>query len=116
MPNIIDKLNSDPGKSAFFELSDEDQERYLNEILLYANSNKKEIILYCLNTEPTLFCNLDLVYEALARDSGNWGDFIFEEYKRIFEGAKSSPVPFQYTACLDVGLYFEDKSKPFADK
>lgn len=116
MKNILDKLDLDKEQTKYLDLTIEEQDVLLEEILIYANNNKSEIINYCHKIEPTQFCNLEVIYEALARDPDNWGEFIYEEYKRILNNAKKSSDPFHYTSCLDVGLYFETKNKPFADK
>lgn len=116
MTTILNKLDLDKDQEKFLELTPEERGVLLNEILTFGNNNRNELINYCYNIEPTQFCNLEVIYEALAKDPDNWGDFIFEEFKRIFKQAKQSKNPFTYTSCLDIGIYFENKNKPFVDK
>jgi hypothetical protein len=116
MKSVLDLLDLDKEQDYFMSLSSEQEETYLTEILAFANKNRSAIIDYCMKIEPTMFCSLEVVYEALSKDSDNWGEFIYEEFKRIFSGAKKSIDPFQYTRCLDIGLCFEEKNKPFVDK
>lgn len=116
MNTVLDKLDLDKEQEAYYSLSRKEQEKLLEEILVYASENRAAIINYCHKIEPTQFCSLELIYEALAKDPDNWGEFIYEEFKRILSGAKNSTNPFHYTSCLDIGLYFEEKNKPFVEK
>ncbi len=116
MKNVIDFLESDKEQDKYLDLSKAEQEKLLDDILLFANSNKTELINFCHRTEPGQFCTLELVYEALAKDTETWGDFIYDEFKRIIEGAKTSADPFLYTSCLDVGFCFGNKNAPYAQR
>jgi hypothetical protein len=114
--SVIEILDSDKEQDYYLGLTYDEQNEFTDEILLFANNNRIELIKYCQTIEPTQFCNLEIIYEALAKDPDNWGEFIFTEYKRIFSEAKNSNNPFIYTSCLDIGLYFEEKNYPFVDK
>lgn len=116
MKNLIETMEKDKELDRYLSLSTKEKMKFLDDILLYANNNRNAIIDFCHRTEPAQFCNLDLVYEALAEDAANWGEFIYEEFRRIIEAAKKVDDPFTYTECLDIGLYFEDKSAPYVQK
>jgi hypothetical protein len=116
MKTILDLLDSDKEQDHYIFLSEEEQKVILDEILIFANNNKSTLIQYCHKIIPTQFCNLELIYEALAKDPVNWGEFICEEFKRIFSSASKSNDPFDYTYCLDVALFFEETNNPLGDK
>lgn len=113
--NILEKLDLDKEQEKYLDYTTEEQNILLAEILSFANNNRARLIDYCHQIEPKQFCNLEVIYEALAKDPDNWGEFIYEEFVRIFNGAKQSQNPFTYMSCLDIGLYFENKNKAFVD-
>lgn len=116
MTTILDKLDQDKEQDLYLSLSIEEQDLLLGEILEFANQNESALLNYCKKIEPARFCNLEVIYIALAKDTDKWGDFIANEYTRIFNAAPNSENPFEYLSCLDVGSYFDDNNKPFVDK
>ncbi len=106
MKSILVKLKEDEKLDVFYDMKEEEQEKYLAEILHYANSNENEFKKYCSTIEPTEFCPLSPIYQALSIEWSKWGTFLTEEYTRIYKQAKKTEYKldediYDYTTCLE---------------
>ena len=87
--NILEKMDLSEDVGIYYELSSEEQDEYHKEILEFANNNKTSLINYLNDINPNKFTSINIIYIALADDPEKWGDFLFEEFKRIFKLAKT---------------------------
>ncbi|MFM7022143.1 MAG: hypothetical protein ACKOXB_04135 [Flavobacteriales bacterium] len=116
MADIIDRLlQIELDMLVYYNMSEEESEKLLNDILEYANNNRDSMIALCRSFKPHEDCMLNVIYEALALDIENWGEFFAEEVNRIIELAKKSDKPFAVTDCLEE-MVCEESNLPFVDK
>lgn len=113
--NILEKMDLSEDPSDFYVLDDENQQLQINEILDFANNNFATLKDYCNNVKPSQFINLNIIYIALATQPEKWGDFLFDEFKRMFELAKTKKETFKYLECLDFPFNFENRHYQFID-
>ena len=113
--NILEKMDLSEDIGIYYELSSEEQNEYHKEILEFANNNKLNLINYLSDIHPNKFLNINIIYIALAEAPEKWGDFLFEEFKRVFKIAKSQKKPFEYIECLDFPFNFENRNFQFID-
>jgi hypothetical protein len=90
------------------------EQKFLDEVVLFSNENPDKIKAYCRNTVPTEFSSLQIVYQALSNDSKDWNEFLFEEVKRIIQLAKNKKINPEFIEVLsDIELesiYTEDNA------
>lgn len=113
--NILEKMDLSEDPSDFYVLNDEEQQVQINEILTFAEYNFEKLKDYCNNINPSKFINVNIIYIALATKPEKWGDFLFSEFKRIFELAKTKKEIFDYLDCLNFPFNFENRNYQFID-
>lgn len=116
MEPILKRLEAYNQLDNLLELDPKEYEFFLIDILNFANNNKTLFINFCRKIEPTQHCILEVIYEAIVNEPDLWGDFLYEEFKRIFNGAKSVSNPFHYTSCLDIGPFLYKRSSHLEEK
>ena len=105
----IEDIFSD--SESYYDCDEENKQNILKHILQTANDEKSNFISRVKQINPTgnpaneEFSPLQVVYEALAKDLNNWGNFFVEELKRILEIAKSSPRPRKVLDVLTEYVY-----------
>lgn len=113
--NIIERLEEDKELDYFYSLSVDEQEEYLKEILDFANENRSTMIDYIHKIKIARFSHLEAIYSALAIDPQNWGDFLFEEHKRVFKIAKTSKKTHDVLESLEFYFNYENQNFQFKD-
>ncbi len=97
MHSILEKYTNDTfGKDAnesFYDLSSAEQELIFDEINRYATSDPEKFKREVKTLEFEAMSPLCLIYEALAGDPENWGNFLADEVDRLFSAAKTHPKP-----------------------
>lgn len=113
--NIIERLEDDKELDFYYDLTDDEQENYHKEILNFANENRSTMIDYIHKIKIVRFSPLDPIYSALATDPENWGDFLFEEHKRVFKIAKNSKKTHDVLESLEFYFNYENQNFQFKD-
>ncbi|WP_299336721.1 hypothetical protein [uncultured Psychroserpens sp.] len=85
----------------WLDLDDKTQKRFHKDLIKFAKSNPDEFKNYCINTIPTEFSSLSIVYTALTEYSTAWNDFLFEEIKRVVTLAKNNKIKAEYLEVLE---------------
>lgn len=71
-------------------LTDHEQNREIKKINSLAKEYPKDLSKYCNSISDFKESNLSSIYFALSEDSDTWGDFLANEFIRLFEKAKGS--------------------------
>ncbi len=116
MTAALEKYRKEQQLDNFYLLRDDEKNNYLKEVLYFANSNPYKFIQYCKSIEPTEFCSLSIIYEALMLDENNWVNFFVEEHQRVFDLAKSKRRPFKSSYCLEVLAMNKIRNKTYENK
>ncbi len=74
--------------------------KFLKELVKYSKENPDKIKQYCINTIPTEFSSLSIVYEALSEYSVDFNQFLFEEIQRVVNLAKNKRIKPKYLEVL----------------
>lgn len=93
-------------------LSEDDYDKLLADIALYARNDFSSFLSLCHSLELQPYGGLSLIYEALAiqaDDNKDWGEFYLKEYKRLFQAAEYSETPATILEAL-TDIYYEDKT------
>ncbi len=99
---IIEKLKYHENNQLdeWLELKEKDSRKFLKNLAKYADENPKELEQYCLNTLPSEYSSLSIVYEALSEYSSNWNQFLSSEIMRVVELAKTKKIKPEYMEVL----------------
>ena len=115
MKSILERLIEDPELDKFYDLNDEEQKKFLNEILLFSNDNQQEIKNLCLKITPDFFSIHSIIFEALSEDWDKWGEFLTDEFIRIYKNAKKVSNSIDYCDCLS-SICFPETDKIYTKK
>ncbi len=99
--NIIEKLKYHE-KNELEEWLDNDEKisrKFLKGLVKFSRDNLDEVKQYCINTVPTEFSSLSIIYEAFSEYSTDFNEFLFEEIQRVVNLAKNKKIKPEY---LDV--------------
>lgn len=98
---IIQKLkyHDNDQLEEWLEFDGKTTKKFLKNVVKFTNKNQTLLKEYCVNTLPSEFSSLSIVYEALSEYSTDFNDFLFEEIKRVIILAKEKKIKPKY---LDV--------------
>lgn len=94
-PNLLVKLDQ------FYELTNDEQDLVLQQVLEFANANKDQFADEIRASEYDQANHLPIYYEAIAKDLDTWADFFFSEIKRIFDLARVAVKPTEVLMQID---------------
>lgn len=101
----------------FWDLDETGSDNLLADILRYANANPKK---FRDETEPVLFDEelepLQIILEALSKDTETWGQFYVDTLNKIFVEAEKYNDPTGILFNLIEFTYIEDDRRPFVQK
>lgn len=106
-----------PIKDFWATNSEQQKQQLLTDILQYANANpekfKQELQEVQFDKE---LAPLEVILEALSKDTDKWGDFYVDTLDEIFEHAKASDKPQDFLNCLMEFGYIEKDKRPFLQR
>lgn len=114
--NILEKLKEHDTDelSNWLSLDQASENKFTDELLLFAKENPDAIKNYCRTTLPSEFSSLTLVYPVLSGASNDWNEFLLEEVKRVIQLAKNQKINPEYIEVLDTieleRIYTEDNA------
>lgn len=85
----------------WLDFDDKTSKRFSKDIVKFANSNPEEFKNYCINTIPSEYSSLSIIYEALSEYTTAWNAFLFEEVKRVVNLAKLKQIKYEYIEVLE---------------
>lgn len=112
--NVIEELKYHEANELedWINYDEKKQKKFLRELVKFSNENRYEIELYCINTIPTEFSSLSIVYEALSTHSSNFNDFLFKEIQRVVtlvKEGKTEPENLEVLQDIDMeDIYSKD--------
>lgn len=112
--NVIEELKYHEANELedWINYDEKKQKKFLRELVNFSNENRYEIELYCINTIPTEFSSLSIVYEALSTHSSNFNDFLFKEIQRVVtlvKEGKTEPENLEVLQDIDMeDIYSKD--------
>ena len=74
--------------------------KFLKALVKFSNANQSDIRQYCINTLPSEFSSLSIVYEALSEYSTDWNVFLSEEIERVVTLAKEKRINPEFMEVL----------------
>ncbi|WP_412986063.1 hypothetical protein [Pontimicrobium sp. IMCC45349] len=77
---------------SWYDLSEKESRKFLKELVKYTNKNPTEIEQYCINTIPSEYSSLSIIYEALSEYSNRWNSILLNEIKRVVTLAKNNSI------------------------
>lgn len=77
---------------SWYDLSEKESRKFLKELVKYTNKNPTEIEQYCINTIPSEYSSLSIIYEALSEFSNRWNSILLNEIKRVVALAKNNSI------------------------
>ncbi|SNR14148.1 hypothetical protein [Tenacibaculum jejuense] len=101
MKNSIEKLKYHEKNELdeWLDLDENESKKFLQEIIEFSRENFDQIKQYCLNTIPTEFSSLSIIYEAYSEHSSDFNQFLFEEIQRVVHLAKTNKIDPE---CLEI--------------
>lgn len=84
----------------WFNLSEKDQKRFCKDLIKFSNKHPDKLKAYCINTLPSEYSSLSIVYEALSEYSTEWNEFLCEEIKRVVILAREKRIKPKYLEIL----------------
>lgn len=111
--NVIEELKYHEANELedWINYDEKKQKKFLRELVKFSNENRYEIELYCINTIPTEFSSLSIVYEALSTHSSNFNDFL-KEIQRVVtlvKEGKTEPENLEVLQDIDMeDIYSKD--------
>ncbi|EDP69977.1 hypothetical protein FBALC1_10607 [Flavobacteriales bacterium ALC-1] len=99
---IIEKLkyHDDNQLNEWLDYSDKQTKKFCKELVKFAKENETELKQYCINTLPTEYSSLSIIYEALTEYSTSFNNLLFEEIKRVITLAKQKRIKASYLELL----------------
>ena len=100
--NIIEKLKYHQ-ENELEEWIDSDEKvtrKFSKALVKYSKDNLYEIKQYCINTIPSEFSSLSIIYEAFSEYSIDFNAFLFEEIQRVVNLAKTKRIKPEYLEVL----------------
>ena len=84
MEGLIERLKNyeRDNLDSWYELSGKQTKKFLKQIVQFSTDNPNDIRNYCVNTLPSEFSSLSIVYEALSEYSMDFNEFLLDEIKR----------------------------------
>ncbi|MCF1192255.1 hypothetical protein LRR18_11720 [Mangrovimonas sp. AS39] len=100
--NIIENLkyHQDNELEDWINSDDKVTRKFLKELVKYSKVNFNEIEQYCINTIPTEYSSLSIVYEAFSEYSIDFNEFLFKEIQRVVNLAKNKRIKPEYLELL----------------
>jgi hypothetical protein len=100
--NVIDKLkyHQENELEEWIESDDKESRKFSKELVKYSKDNFNEVKQYCINTIPTEFSSLSIIYEAFSEYSIDFNEFLFEEIQRVVNLAKNKRIKLEYLEVL----------------
>lgn len=100
--NVIEKLkyHQENELEEWIDSDDKASRKFLKELVKYSKDNPNEVKQYCINTIPTEFSSLSIIYEAFSEYSIDFNEFLFEEIKRVVNLAKNKSIKPEYLEIL----------------
>lgn len=100
--NVIDKLryHQENELEEWINSDDKESRKFSKELVNYSKNNLDEIRQYCINTIPSEFSSLSIIYEAFSEYSVDFNEFLFEEIKRVVNLAKNKRIKAKYLEVL----------------
>lgn len=100
--NVIEKLkyHEEDELEEWLNSDDKESRKFLKELVKYSKDNLNEIRQHCVNTIPSEFSSLSIIYEAFSEYSIDFNEFLFEEIQRVVKLAKSKRIKPKYLQVL----------------
>ncbi len=100
--NVIERLkyHQENELEEWINNNEKDSRKFLKELVNYSKTNLDEIRQYCINTIPSEFSSLSIIYEAFSEYSVEFNEFLFEEIKRVVNLAKNKRIKAEYLEIL----------------
>lgn len=84
----------------WLDYSDKITKKFLKDIVTFAKENESLLKQYCVNTIPTEFSSLSIIYEALSEYSTRFNEFLYEDIKRVINLAKQNKINPEFLEVL----------------
>lgn len=100
--NVIEKLkyHQEDELEEWLNSDDKESRKFLKELVKYSKDNLNEIRQHCVNTIPSEFSSLSIIYEAFSEYSIDFNEFLFEEIQRVVKLARSKRIKPKYLQVL----------------
>lgn len=100
--NVIEKLkfHEENELEEWIDSDEKESRKFLKELVSYSKDNLDEIKQYCVNTVPSEFSSLSIIYEAFSAYSVDFNEFLFDEIQRVVNLAKNDRINPEYLAVL----------------
>jgi hypothetical protein len=84
----------------WLDYSEKKEKAFYKELVKFAKTNELELRNYCINTTPTEFSSLSIVYVALSEFSASFNHLLLSEIKRVVTLAKEKRINAEYLDLL----------------
>ena len=100
--NVIEKLkyHEENKLEDWIYSGDKESRKFSKELVKFSKDNLNEIKQYCINTMPSEFSSLSIIYEAFSEYSIDFNEFLFEEIQRVVYLAKNKSIKPDYLEVL----------------
>ncbi|CAL2102245.1 conserved protein of unknown function [Tenacibaculum sp. 190130A14a] len=100
--NVIEKLkyHQENELDEWINSDEKESRKFSKELVKYSKANLNEIKQYCINTIPSEFSSLSIIYEAFSEFSIDFNEFLFEEIQRVVNLAKNKRIKPEYLEVL----------------